>query len=116
MSETALPPGQCLVLYDHGQGGSSAVVRAGSRAIEGSRSMFVDAEMFGRPSSIAVYRESITEWDVPRESDALSGADRTRIVANIVMELRLQGLDVDLICALARAVGSMRWASRTTVR
>ena len=59
--------------------------------------MFVDSEMLARPNGIAVYRESISRWDPPHESDALSEGDRERVLASIVVALRLRGLDVDVI-------------------
>lgn len=164
MSETALPSGEYLVLYDYGQGGLWAVVRAdsadqvrqrwpqlavfdrqptamsdrlyaevhsrgirdleatdadwlaslarsahshdhvvtplgrtGLRYAEGGRSMFVDSEMLACPNGIAVYRESISRWDPPHESDALSESDRARILESIVRALRSQGLEVDVL-------------------
>jgi hypothetical protein len=71
--------------------------RTGLRYVEGSRSMFVDSEMLARPNGIAVYRESIERWDPPHECDALSESDRARILASIVLALRSQGLEVDVL-------------------
>jgi len=77
--------------------GITLLDRTGLRYTEGDRSMSVDSEMLARPNSIAVYQESISRWDPPYESDALSEADRERVLASIIAALRLQGLDVAVI-------------------
>jgi len=77
--------------------GITLLGRTGLRYTEDGRSMFVDSEMLAHPNSIVVYRESISRWDPPHESQTLSEGDRERVLASIVAALRLQGFDVDVI-------------------
>ena len=77
--------------------GITLLGRTGLRYTEDDRSMFVDSEMLARPNGIVVYRESISRWDPPHESQTLSEGDRERVLASIVAALRLQGFDVDVI-------------------
>ena len=80
--------------YDHAV---TLLGRTGLRFTESNRTMFVEAEMLARPNGVAVYRQSISQWDPPHESDALSESDRERVLASIIAALRLQGLDVEVI-------------------
>jgi hypothetical protein len=77
--------------------GITPLGHTGLRYTEDGRSMFVDSEMLARPNGIVVYRESISRWNPPHESQTLSEGDCERVLASIVAALRLQGFDVDVI-------------------
>ena len=50
---------------------------------EGNRQMFVDSEVFSGPSGMAVYKDTIQEWNPPHEDVPLTDSDRDGIVNNI---------------------------------
>ncbi len=59
--------------------------------------MFVDSEIVTGPAGVAVYRNTIVQWDAPHEADIVSDADRERILNNIREAFRFQGFEIQVI-------------------
>ena len=85
-------------LYESSEGFSVEVLgRTGLRYRELDREMFVDSEVLTGSSGLAVYQDSIQNWDAPHECGHISEADRQRILANIRDTFRAQGFEIDVI-------------------
>ena len=71
--------------------------RTGLRYYEGGRQMFVDCEVLTGPSGMAVYKDTIQEWDPPYDNVPVTDSDRDRILNNIREAFRSQGFEIDEI-------------------
>ena len=85
-------------LYKSSDGFSVEVLgRTGLRYCEADRHMFVDSEVLTGPSAMAIYKDTIQEWDPPCENVPITASDRIRILNNIRDAFRSQGLEIDVI-------------------
>jgi hypothetical protein len=69
----------------------------GLRYREAGRQMFIDSEVLTGPSAVAVYKDTIQNWDPPYEKVPVTDSDRDRILSNIRDAFRSQGFAIDVI-------------------
>jgi immunity protein 74 of polymorphic toxin system len=85
-------------LYESSEGFSVEVLGCtGLRYREAGRQMFVDSEVLAGPSAVAVYKETIQNWDPPYDNVPVTDSDRDRILSNIRNAFRSQGFEIDVI-------------------
>lgn len=85
-------------LYESSDGFSVEVLgRTGLRYCEADRQMFVDSELLTGPSAMAVYKDTIQNWDPPYDNVPVTDSDRDRILNNIRDAFRSQGFEIDVI-------------------
>lgn len=70
--------------------------RTGIEYREGARSVFVDSEVLAVGKGIAVFSDSIKNWQPPHECDGITANERMRILENIrrAMEFRNQPVQI----------------------
>ncbi len=85
-------------LYERSDGFSVEVLdQTGLRYREDGRQMFVDSEVLTGSSGMAVYKDTIQNWDPPNDKIPITDSDRDRILKNIRDAFRAQGFDIDVI-------------------
>ena len=71
-------------LYESSDGFSVEVLgRTGLRYREDGRQMFVDSEVLTGSFGMAVYKDTIQNWDPPNDKIPITDSDRDRILNNI---------------------------------
>lgn len=85
-------------LYESTDGFSVEVLgRTGLCYRRGPRKVFIDSEVVIGSAGMAVYRDSIAQWDEPHQSDAVDEIERVRILHNIRDLFRTQGFEITII-------------------
>jgi hypothetical protein len=85
-------------LYESSEGFSVEVLgRTGLRYREASPQMFVDSEVLTGSSGMAIYKDTIQNWDPPNDKIPITASDRDRILNNIRDAFRSQGFEIDVI-------------------
>ena len=59
--------------------------------------MFVDSEVSTGNEGMIVYSSSIKRWEEPHTTDAISDAEKQRILNNIQDAFRFQGFEIHII-------------------
>ena len=85
-------------LYESSDGFSVEVLgRTGLRYREADRQMSVDSEVLTGRSGMAIYKDTIQNWDPPYGDVPVTDSDRDRILKNIHDAFRSQGFEMDAI-------------------
>jgi hypothetical protein len=71
--------------------------RTGIEYREGDRSMFVDSEVLAVGNGMAVFKDSITGWKPPHNSEPINEEKKHEIVSNICRAVGSQGQHVDVL-------------------
>lgn len=85
-------------LYVASDGYSVEVLgRTGLAYRERGRCIFMDSEVLAPPAGIMLYQDTISRWEPPHQDEAVTGAERLRIVANVLAALGSQGIEIQVI-------------------
>jgi hypothetical protein len=71
--------------------------RTGLRYVEYGRTAIIDSEVLAKPGAIAVYRDSLKQWESPDDQLVLLESDRDRIMANIKQAFTSLGYEAQVI-------------------
>ena len=71
--------------------------RAGIEYREGTRSMFVDAEVLVAGNGIAVFADSMKGCNFPHDGERVSAEERKRILDNIRRAMEFRGQPVEVV-------------------